>query len=255
MDPEGRGATSRIGHLLALRARRLRGLGGQGAGSLRGLLAQRTLGVSATALVAFVVLGVHVASCSFVQDGSAFDNGVCDDGWKPCGTSCELISNPSFGCTQSSCQPCDLANATAFCDDAGGGCEILQCQNSQEFWNCNDSGIDGCETDLMHDPQNCGMCGCRCGSGDSTYCLPSQQVTPIANGEPGCREGACTVRSCTLGWGDCDGILANGCETPTDGGGACGACGTVCTDPFTCVCTVDDAGPHCGCEAPDGATP
>ncbi|MEZ4392091.1 MAG: FG-GAP-like repeat-containing protein [Polyangiales bacterium] len=69
------------------------------------------------------------------------------------------------------------------------------------------------------DPRNCGTCGTVC------------PTTTVANGRGGCEMGACAL-VCNVGFGDCDGNPANGCETRTTNSITnCGACGTVCTAP------------------------
>jgi hypothetical protein len=222
------------------------------ANRLGGLFSRRTLALSAAALTA---LATHLASCSFINDGKVFEDGVCGEGFKACDTGCVSTTDSRVGCNGPGCLPCVIPNAlTTQCSDAGLGCIILRCEPN--YAHCSSDPGDGCEVDLAHDPLNCGECGCRCGTGDSTQCSMGQNVAPIAHGQPGCTSPhTCTVRSCDRGWGDCNGDPSDGCETPTDGGSACGACGTTCMAPFECVCTDTDAGILCGCEAPDGATP
>ncbi len=44
-----------------------------------------------------------------------------------------------------------------------------------------------------------------------------------------CREGACGVATCSPGYGDCDGVGSNGCESPLSADALnCGACGRIC---------------------------
>jgi hypothetical protein len=60
-----------------------------------------------------------------------------------------------------------------------------------------------------------------------------------------CVDGVCTAEACELGYGDCDGDPANGCETRVDDLDNCGACGVSC-DLDNCAGGVCTAGP---CEA------
>ncbi|MBI5515104.1 MAG: FG-GAP repeat protein [Deltaproteobacteria bacterium] len=118
-------------------------------------------------------------------------------------------------------------------------------------------------TDTGTDPSNCGGCGVVCNT---------------TNGRAACASGRCTI-ACGTGFGDCDGMVANGCETDLGTatghcgrcGNACGAgmvcsagaCGTTCRAPTTlcgvaCADTAIDPG-HCGrcgnvCPTAAGAT-
>jgi len=70
-------------------------------------------------------------------------------------------------------------------------------------------------TNTDTDPSNCGSCGRSC---------------TLANATAGCAGGACTVASCSTGYGNCDGVASNGCETNTATDVSnCGGCGTRCT--------------------------
>jgi hypothetical protein len=73
-------------------------------------------------------------------------------------------------------------------------------------------GAPGCETSTSSDVANCGGCGVVCGT---------------ANAKPSCVGGAC-VLACDDGWANCDGAIANGCETSLADPKNCGACGVVC---------------------------
>jgi hypothetical protein len=57
--------------------------------------------------------------------------------------------------------------------------------------------------DIAADPENCGGCDMPC--------------TPAAHATIACVDGACTPSGCEDGWSECDGSIANGCETE----GAC----------------------------------
>ncbi|AKU93601.1 hypothetical protein AKJ09_00265 [Labilithrix luteola] len=70
--------------------------------------------------------------------------------------------------------------------------------------------------DLQTDINNCGSCLNKC---------PGQN---IPNTRPTCDQGVCGLE-CVDGFGDCDGIPTNGCETKlTVDGSNCGACGNKC---------------------------
>ncbi len=77
-----------------------------------------------------------------------------------------------------------------------------------------------CETDIHDDVRNCGGCGVVCN---------------LANAQAACVKGRCVmVGACADGFGDCDGRVATGCETPLDTVENCGGCASV--DPaFACA--------------------
>src|SRR5205823_4334755 len=58
----------------------------------------------------------------------------------------------------------------------------------------------------------CGGCGKACST---------------ANGIAGCSNGGCTI-SCFGGFGDCDGVVTNGCEAALNTNTNCAACGGTC---------------------------
>ncbi len=84
--------------------------------------------------------------------------------------------------------------------------------------------------DLQRDVAHCGMCGARC---------------QAPNGVPACAAGRCAIDTCTAGFANCNGNVADGCEAnlSTDGTN-CGRCGTACEDvPNAAVACV---GARCG---------
>lgn len=70
---------------------------------------------------------------------------------------------------------------------------------------------------------------------------------PIVNAAAACTAGACKLTACNPGFGDCNNVLSDGCETPTTTAGNCGACGTVCTSGAnsTPVCNAQKCGLSC----------
>ncbi|MBK8257306.1 MAG: hypothetical protein IPK82_32110 [Polyangiaceae bacterium] len=105
---------------------------------------------------------------------------------------------------------CSFANATAVCN--GGNCQIGTCNNG--FADCDGMQNNGCEVQLGSNINNCGACGNVCNATNAS------NVT--------CNNGDCKPM-CLPGFGDCDAIDGNGCETnlktnPNN----CNACGVVC---------------------------
>ena len=108
-----------------------------------------------------------------------------------CGNACPAVANGAPGCSASTC--------------GVGSCK-------QGFADCDQMAGNGCETNLLGDPANCGGCARAC------------PATP--NTTPGCNAGKCQIGACSKGYADCDGQAANGCECNTAAGFACvaGAC-------------------------------
>ena len=104
---------------------------------------------------------------------------------------------------------------------------------------CNRMCVDG-KTDDRH----CGQFGNAC--------------SPTVGGEPaptsayyGCGNGECGVLKCKGGFGDCDGVPSNGCETSILTTENCGGCRIACANGQ--ACRVDEYGtPQCMC--PPGQT-
>src|SRR5207247_478165 len=67
------------------------------------------------------------------------------------------------------------------------------------------------------------------------------------NGTPTCTAGSCGI-ACNVGYGDCDGILSNGCESNLNTNSAhCGTCITACPSypNSTPTCTAGACGVAC----------
>lgn len=108
---------------------------------------------------------------------------------------------------------CSNAGATPACTN--GVCTIGSCDLG--FLDCNSSAADGCEVFAVTDVSNCGGCG---------------QACSLPNAVEGCSFGVCGVSSCDVGYGDCDGLPANGCEASLTGDpNNCGSCASVCSLP------------------------
>lgn len=134
----------------------------------------------------------------------------CDADRKQCGVDCVGLDDPAFGCGASGCAPCAIPGADARCE--AGQCVLDSCRDG--FADCNLDPSDGCETDLLGDPDSCGGCG---------------NVCVVNHGTAACQGGLCAVNGCEPEWGDCDLDPSNGCESALDSDPSnCGSCGDQC---------------------------
>jgi len=163
-------------------------------------------------------------SCRRVCPTPPNSNPTCSSG--NCGFQCQFPfsdcdGNPFNGCEvnylidPSNCGGCGKLcpfgpNSVASCN--AGTCAIT-C--SSPFSNCDGNPSNGCEVNIGNDTHNCGACGNAC---------PSD----IPNASANCVNSMCSIQ-CAPGYSNCDGNLANGCETLTASDPQnCGTCGNVC---------------------------
>lgn len=146
-----------------------------------------------------------------------------------CGLACP--ANASTCCASSCTDPmfdarncgacgmvCNPANVSApAC--ISGKCGYVACLAN--FSDCDMDPANGCERPTGADVMNCGGCNKVCGV--------------VANGKAGCSGGIC-VPTCNADYGDCDGVYANGCESPLKlDPKNCGKCGGACANGQTCL--------------------
>jgi len=154
---------------------------------------------------------VHCASSVCVVDD-------CDSGWGNCNgldsDGCErdlLTSNNYCGACSTNCSLLSNADVT-HC--SGGGCVIDACDSG--WGNCTGGVGDGCETDLTGHVNHCGTCGNNCAT------LPNVNTVH-------CTAGGCVIDSCDSGWGNCNGLVSDGCETNLNlNNNHCGSCSNDC---------------------------
>jgi len=230
--------------------------------------------------------GCGAGACTVQTCATGFGdcNGTASDG---CETNL-LTSSASCGACG---RACTLANATAAC--GAGACAITACATG--FFNCNGTASDGCEVNLQADNNNCGACGRTCAAGQvcssgactatcasplttcgtlaAAYCANTSndpancgacgRACALTNATAsGCAAGACTVLTCATGFGNCDGVAANGCETDLNTTvSSCGACGRACalanagetcTAGACAITTCDPGFLNCNASAADG---
>ncbi len=114
-------------------------------------------------------------------------------------------SNHCGGCGRR----CNPANAIGVC--FLGECRVATC--APGFRDCDGNAANGCEVNVTSDGNNCGDCNRRCA---------------LAQASSMCRSGSCVITGCSAGYGDCDRLNFNGCESPLNTVARCGNCATTC---------------------------
>jgi hypothetical protein len=99
-------------------------------------------------------------------------------------------------------------------------CVLQSCEGG--FADCDQIYENGCEVNLFSSVSQCGQCGYSCPI--PLNAVAASCVKPLG----------CTVGDCRPGYGDCDGLAWNGCESnlATDVRN-CGACGMACSTYFS----------------------
>jgi hypothetical protein len=156
--------------------------------------------------------GCAGGSCTIIACSAGYTdcNGVATDG-------CEANLSTSVANCGTCGNACTLGANVATEKCAGGACAVATC--AAGFADCNQMNGDGCEVQTSTDASNCGSCGFGCALG-----------TNVASEK--CVASACAVATCSAGFGDCNRVNVDGCETSTSTNLAdCGACGNACALP------------------------
>ncbi len=123
-------------------------------------------------------------------------------------------------------------------------CLDMQCYNSCKLKGFPDRCGDRC-TNLLGDDEHCGTCGTRCPPDDS-----SKPLLP-AGMYYGCGSGECGHPKCSdPATANCNGDIADGCETALHTNEHCSACDDKCSDGQSCV----NYGGKWSCLCPPGET-
>jgi hypothetical protein len=219
-----------------------------------------------------------VSAC-FTLGSDALNCGACGHacatGQACCGGRCVSTSMDAAHCGACGVA-CALPNATPVC--AASACAATAC--AAGFGDCDRDAANGCEVAVAGSLNHCGACGrmcpggphatatcamgecglrCDAGFGDcdgnptngcetdlnvtATACSSCTTVCAIPNATPACVAGRCAIGACVPGFADCDGLVANGCETATTTGSNCGMCGVTCRAGE--VCSIDRCGSSC----------
>ncbi len=154
----------------------------------------------------------------------------CESGWGDCNgvdsDGCENSLDSLTDCGACG-QSCSRTNATASC--SGDTCHIASCNSG--WGDCNGVDSDGCENSL-DSLADCGACGRGCSRDNATA---------------SCAGDYCHIASCNSGWGDCNGVDSDGCETNLNTtSNHCGSCGFRCNQNATC------SSGTCQCTSPYG---
>lgn len=147
----------------------------------------------------------YAYDCDGIPDNGCEVTGLNNDHCGACGNKC---TDPDKPCVQQGFSPLDV----------GCGCPEGKLYCPTPFPRCVDPNLDD---------NNCGGCGVVCDpSGDGD---PPHETAYF-----GCYAGACGQLKCKPGRGNCDGNLANGCETNTRTADNCGGCGLSCAAGQDC---------------------
>ena len=165
------------------------------------------------------LLTVTQSDCEFACTAGVC-SGACVPGEKKC-----VLTTP---------QTCDANGAWQAGTTCGGAttCVTGACSAcASGSGDCDNSTTNGCETNTNTSAGNCGACATSCNE---------------TNGTASCTAGVCGI-TCAAGLGNCDGNVANGCETNTNTNTAnCGTCATVCNGTNgTATCAASVCGITC----------
>jgi len=163
---------------------------------------------------------------------------ACEAGFEDCD------ANPSNGCETDigsdaeHCGSCAHVCSPGLANVAAPACKASVCAYTtclDGYGDCDGDPTNGCETNLSTDPAHCGACGKGCAGQFSHVALAF------------CGGGVCGWKGCQPGWGDCDGVEANGCELDVSTAPAhCGACGDSCYPTFPHADKVNCKASTCG---------
>ncbi|MBI5515446.1 MAG: hypothetical protein HY909_16825 [Deltaproteobacteria bacterium] len=164
----------------------------------------------------------------------------CPEGQTACSGACVFLDRDPLNCGACG-TACPSRNGIAVC--SARACSIL-CNSG--FDNCDGMLSNGCETDLRTTVAHCGRCGNACS---------------FANASAVCSSSTCSLGACNTGFGNCDMMAGNGCETNTRTVSNCGRCGDVCGNQNAtpaclgsgmCDITCNTGFLDCNTDAPDG---
>lgn len=141
---------------------------------------------------------------------------ACGAGLTRCGGECVNLTSSASNC--GACGTvCATPTGTTANACSGGVCVPVCATNYRD---CDSSRVNGCELNTVT-LTSCNGCGTSCAR---------------ANAVPTCSTGTCAISSCNEGFGNCDGLDSNGCETATRASVInCGTCGHACGSGQMCM--------------------
>ncbi len=160
-------------------------------------------------------------ACNYPSAEDCPNGQVCDGAACACSAPMTTCSGGLCVNLQSNSAHCGDCDRSCSSNHGSSGCVAGSCQMSciGDYRDCSadeNVALDGCETNVMADRNNCGSCGNIC-------------PNDWANATPSCANKACS-HECTAPWANCDGAAGNGCETNLDTDASnCGVCTKTCT--------------------------
>ena len=162
---------------------------------------------------------------------------ACPVGRGHCTPNPQDVCETDVAANLANCGACGLACSANHVEPA---CVSGKCTGAcvPGFFDCNGNKQgDGCESNPLVDPANCGACGFACSTNNIAA--------------PACTAGACTG-ACKAGYADCNGNkLTDGCEVHIDADPRnCGECGDACSASH--MATLSCGAGLCNGECADG---
>jgi hypothetical protein len=160
--------------------------------------------------------GTSGAACGGCQPGQRCNttNGACVCDGSSCPSGC---CDTNGQCQTSNTNTCGTGGAACMTCGSGLTCSAGACTCTAASCSGGCCGGGACVAYANQNVNTCGASGATCGG-----CSLSEATAGCST-----TNGTCTVASCAAGFGNCDGLASNGCETNTNTSTTyCGSCGT-----------------------------